>query len=297
MLKLERVSKSYGALRAVDGASFDVPEGEVTVLAGADGAGKSTLLRMLVGLVRPDEGRILLDGRETEGGGARVASVAGYMPERFSLYLDLSVEENLNFFADVHGVGRKRREEMKRRLLERTGMEPFRRRRAGALSGGMKQKLALSAMLLASPRLLLLDEPTTGVDPLSRIEFYDIIRELKAEGRTVLMATPYLAEAEKGDRVVFLKQGRVILEETIARLRKNFPARVFRVLPRENVFEALRRVEERGKEEGRRIHLHGRYLRVMVGEGEDPARLVPALSVEEEKPTLEDMYLFYERRA
>ena len=175
-------------------------------------------------------------------------------------------------------------------------MLPFLSRRAGALSGGMKQKLALSAMLLASPRLLVLDEPTTGVDPLSRIEFYDIIRELKDEGRTVLMSTPYLAEAEKGDRVVFLKKGRVILQESIARLKKTFPVRVFRILPRDGVFEALRRVEERGGEEGRHTHLHGRYLRVLVAGGEDPSRLVPALRVEEEKPTLEDIYLYYERR-
>lgn len=297
MLKLESVSKSYGGLRAVDGAGFDVPGGEVTVLAGAAGAGKSTLLRMIVGLGRPDEGRILLDGRDSTEPHGGAASTMGYMPERFSLYLDLSVEENLNFFADVHGVPRARREGMKRRLLERTGMLPFRRRRAGALSGGMKQKLALSALLLASPRLLLLDEPTTGVDPLSRIEFYDIIRELKAEGRTVLMATPYLAEAEKGDRVVFLKKGRVILQESIARLKKTFPARVFRILPREGVFDALRRVEERDGEAGRRVHLHGRYLRLLSEGGEDPGRLVPAISVEEEKPTLEDMYIYYERRA
>jgi ABC-2 type transport system ATP-binding protein len=297
MLRLESVSKSYGGLLAVDGATFDVPGGEVTVLAGADGAGKSTLLRMIVGLARPDEGRIILEGRDAAGATGDGFSMTGFMPERFSLYLDLSVEENLNFFADVHGVPRPRREDVKRRLLERTGMLPFRRRRAGALSGGMKQKLALSAMLLASPRLLLLDEPTTGVDPLSRIEFYDIIRELKAEGRTVLMATPYLAEAEKGDRVVFLKRGRVILQESIVRLKKAFPARVFRILPREGVFDALRRAEERDGEAGRRVHLHGRTLRLLAEKGEDPGRFVPALSIEEETPTLEDMYIYYERRA
>jgi ABC-2 type transport system ATP-binding protein len=296
MIGLERVSKSYDGLRALDEVSFEVPERTVTVLAGADGAGKSTLLRIIVGLVGRDSGRLTLEGREVGDDFRRITGLAGFMPERFSLYTDLTVEENLNFFADIHGVPRPRREEMKRRLLERTGMQAFRRRRAGALSGGMKQKLALSAMLLASPRLLLLDEPTTGVDPLSRIEFYDIIRELRDEGRTVLMATPYLAEAEKGDFVVFLKKGRVLLRDSIARLKRNFPARIFRILPRGNVFEALRRLQE-SEGAGRNVYLRGGTLRLMQAGGQDPGRLVPALSIDEEKPTLEDMYIYYERQA
>jgi ABC-2 type transport system ATP-binding protein len=296
MIGLERVSKSYDGLRALDEVSFEVPERTVTVLAGADGAGKSTLLRIIVGLVGRDSGRLTLEGREVGDDFRRITGLAGFMPERFSLYTDLTVEENLNFFADIHGVPRPRREEMKRRLLERTGMQAFRRRRAGALSGGMKQKLALSAMLLASPRLLLLDEPTTGVDPLSRIEFYDIIRELRDEGRTVLMATPYLAEAEKGDFVVFLKKGRVLLRDSIARLKRNFPARIFRILPRGNVFEALRRLQE-SEGAGRNVYLRGGTLRLMQAGGQDPGQLVPALSIEEEKPTLEDMYIYYERQA
>jgi len=296
MIGLERVSKSYDGLRALDEVSFEIPERTVTVLAGADGAGKSTLLRIIVGLVGRDSGRLTLEGREVGDDFRRITGLAGFMPERFSLYTDLTVEENLNFFADIHGVPRQRREEMKRRLLERTGMQAFCRRRAGALSGGMKQKLALSAMLLASPRLLLLDEPTTGVDPLSRIEFYDIIRELRDEGRTVLMATPYLAEAEKGDFVVFLKKGRVLLRDSIARLKRNFPARIYRILPRGNVFEALRQLQE-SEGPGRNVYLRGGTLRLMQAGGEDPGRLVPALSIEEEKPTLEDMYIYYERQA
>jgi len=296
MVGLEHVSKSYAGLRALDDVTLDVPPRAVTVLAGADGAGKSTLLRIVVGLVGKDSGRITLEGREVGHDFGRLTALAGFMPERFSLYTDLTVEENLNFFAAIHGVPRRRREEMKSKLLERTGMQPFRRRRAGALSGGMKQKLALSAMLLASPRLLLLDEPTTGVDPLSRIEFYDIIRELRDEGRTILMATPYLADAEKGDFVVFLKKGRVLLQDSIARLKRTFPARIFRILPRGNVFEALSRLQER-EEVGRNVYLQGRTLRLMHTGDEDPSRLVTALSITEEKPTLEDMYIYYERQA
>ena len=296
MVGLEHVSKSYAGLRALDDVTLDVPPRAVTVLAGADGAGKSTLLRIVVGLVGKDSGRITLEGREVGHDFGRLTALAGFMPERFSLYTDLTVEENLNFFAAIHGVPRRRREEMKSKLLERTGMQPFRRRRAGALSGGMKQKLALSAMLLASPRLLLLDEPTTGVDPLSRIEFYDIIRELRDEGRTILMATPYLADAEKGDFVVFLKKGRVLLQDSIARLKRTFPARIFRILPRGTVFEALSRLQER-EEVGRNVYLQGRTLRLMHTGDEDPSRLVTALSITEEKPTLEDMYIYYERQA
>ncbi len=296
MVGLEHISKSYAGLRALEDVTLDVPPRSVTVLAGADGAGKSTLLRIVVGLVSQDSGRVTLDGRDIGDEPSRMTKAAGFMPERFSLYADLTVEENLNFFADIHGVPRRRREEMKKKLLERTGMLPFRRRRAGALSGGMKQKLALSAMLLASPRLLLLDEPTTGVDPLSRIEFYDIIRELRDEGRTILMATPYLAEAEKGDSIVFLKKGRVLLQDSIARLKRTFPARIFRILPRGNVFEALRRLEERGGA-GRNAYLHGRTLRLMLTGGEEPSRLVEAVSIAEEKPTLEDIYIYYERQA
>ena len=296
MIGLERVSKSYAGLRALDDVTLDVPPRAVTVLAGADGAGKSTLLRIVVGLVGRDSGRITLEGREVGDDFGRLTALAGFMPERFSLYADLTVEENLNFFAAIHGVPRRRREEMKSKLLERTGMQPFRRRRAGALSGGMKQKLALSAMLLASPRLLLLDEPTTGVDPLSRIEFYDIIRELRDEGRTILMATPYLADAEKGDFVVFLKKGRVLLQDSIARLKRTFPARIFRILPRGNVFEALGRLQEQ-EGVGRNVYLQGRTLRLMQTGDEDPSRLVSALSITEEKPTLEDMYIYYERQA
>jgi ABC-2 type transport system ATP-binding protein len=296
MVALERISKSYAGLRALEDVSLEVPPRSVTVLAGADGAGKSTLLRIVVGLVGRDSGRIFLEGREVGHDFRRLTALAGFMPERFSLYTDLTVEENLNFFAAIHGVPRRRREEMKNNLLERTGMLPFRRRRAGALSGGMKQKLALSAMLLASPRLLLLDEPTTGVDPLSRIEFYDIIRELRAEGRTILMATPYLADAEKGDFVIFLKKGRILLQDSIARLKRTFPARIFRILPRGNVFEALSRLQ---KQEGigRNVYLQGRMLRWMHTGGRDPAELVSALSITEEKPTLEDIYIYHERQA
>lgn len=294
MIRLERLTKTFGGLRAVDEVSFRVPAGSITVLVGADGAGKSTLFKMLVGLVKRDAGKIFLGDKDVGSDLSCLTSITGYMPERFSLYLDLSVEENLNFFADIHGVPRPRREALKSKLLETTGMSPFRRRRAGALSGGMKQKLALSAILLASPDLILLDEPTTGVDPLSRIEFFRIIQGLKAEGKTILMATPYLAEAEKGDFIVFLKKGRVLTSDSIARLKKTFPARVFRLEPRLPVFEAWKRLPD---EEGIRqnVYMQGASLRCLELPGRDIRRLIPHTKAEEEPPTLEDIYIYYER--
>ncbi|MCU0276173.1 MAG: ABC transporter ATP-binding protein [Acidobacteria bacterium] len=295
MVRLEHVSKSFAAVRAVDDVSLDIKKAAITILTGADGAGKSTLFRMLVGLVKKDRGAILLNGEEIGDDYSRITSICGYMPERFSLYTDLSVEENMDFFAAIQQVPPARRRELKQRLLARTGMEPFRRRRAGDLSGGMKQKLALSTILLSSPELIILDEPTTGVDPLSRIEFFAIIEALKNEGKTIVMSTPYLAEAEKGDYVVFVKNGRVMLQDALASLRDSFPARLFRILPRGNVFEAMRAAAAiPGLESS--AYMRGKFIQYLQTGSENLGRLIPHLEMIEEKPGLEDMYIYYERR-
>ncbi|HOW45395.1 MAG TPA: ABC transporter ATP-binding protein [Candidatus Aminicenantes bacterium] len=295
MVRLERVGKSFGDIRAVDDVSLDIPRGAITVLTGADGAGKSTLFKMLVGLVKKDTGRILLNGEEIGDDYARVTSVCGYMPERFSLYTDLSVEENMDFFAAVQQVPAARREELKTRLLERTGMAPFRRRRAGALSGGMKQKLALSTILLSSPQLIILDEPTTGVDPLSRIEFFAIIESLRREGRTIVMSTPYLDEAEKGDWIVLIRAGRILRQSSLADLRRTFPARLFRILPQGNVFAAMRDAASiPGLAEA--AYMRGKFIKYLQTGSENLGSRIPHRQMVEEAPTLEDMYIYYERR-
>lgn len=294
MVRLEHVSKSFGPIRAVDDVSLDIPRGAITILAGADGAGKSTLFKMLVGLAKKDAGAILLNGKEIGDDYSRVTSICGYMPERFSLYTDLSVEENMDFFAAVQQVPARRRQELKERLLQRTGMEPFRRRRAGALSGGMKQKLALSSILLSSPQLIILDEPTTGVDPLSRIEFFAIIEELKKEGKTIVMSTPYLDEAEKGDHIVFVRSGRVMRQDSLAGLRDSFPARLFRILPAGNIFEAMQEIAV-DPDLASRAHLRGRYIRCLQTGPGDLGGKIPHREMIEERPTLEDMYIYYER--
>jgi ABC-2 type transport system ATP-binding protein len=294
MIEIRNVSKSFGDIDAVRSVSLRIPRGQTTIITGADGAGKSTIFKMLVGLIRKDSGDILLKGESIRDNYSKITAVTGYMPERFSLYQDLSVEENLNFFSDIHQVPFKMREERKHRMLEKTGMLPFKSRRAGALSGGMKQKLALSCILLSAPEFIILDEPTTGVDPLSRIEFFHIIDELKEEGKTIVISTPYLDEAEQGDHIVFLKNGRVLLEDAIQHMREHFPARLYRILPKGNIFEIM---EELRMNEAVRnsVYIRGKNIKLMQQRGDDFAHFIPHLKIEEERPKLEDMYLYYER--
>ncbi len=298
MIELKNISKRFGDIRAVTDVSFNIAPGRTTIVAGADGAGKSTIFKMLVGLVRKDSGDILLKGESIGSRYEKITSITGYMPERFSLYQDLSVEENLNFFSDIHRVPHKKREERKQQLLETTGMLPFKKRRAGALSGGMKQKLSLSCILLSAPQFIILDEPTTGVDPLSRIEFFNIIEQLKEEGKTIIISTPYLDEAEQGDDIVFLKDGRAILADAIENLRRNFPARLYNILPKGNIFQLLEelKADERLRDN---VYIRGKYIKFLEPEGAGPELLaaIPNRGVAEEKPKLEDMYIYYERKA
>ncbi len=294
MLRLEEISCSFGSVQAVDHVSFPIRHERITILAGADGAGKSTIFRILAGLEHHDGGCIFLDGRQVEPGSRVLRNRLGYMPERFSLYPDLSVEENMNFFADIHRVPRKRRESLKDRLLNQTGMADFRTRRACALSGGMKQKLALSTILLSSPDLILLDEPTTGVDPLSRLEFFAIIQELKAEGKTIVMATPYLDEAEKGDCVVMLRAGRVLHQQGIADLKRDFPARLLQARPEGNIIAAFRKLQQDATLGGR-AYLKGPAIRILLERDEPLPGAIAAMPHETIEPSLEDIFIFYDR--
>lgn len=296
MISVQNLSRSFGPIRAVKDVSFSLEQGAITILAGADGAGKSTILKMILGLVKKDGGEIYLSGKPVGKNFDLITGITGYMPEKFSLYSDLSVEENLNFYADIHQVPHSRREEMKSRLLEKTGMLPFKKRRAGALSGGMKQKLSLSSILLAFPQILILDEPTTGVDPLSRIEFFNIIKELKQEGKTIVMATPYLDEAEKGDEIIFIKDGGVLRKGAIASLKRDFPYRLYRIRPEGNILEVMKTLQA-DPEIRNDIYVRGRYIKYLEKE-EKRSSLgrIPALEIWEETPTLEDIYLYYERK-
>jgi ABC-2 type transport system ATP-binding protein len=210
--------KSYNDTRAVDDLSLAVNHGEMVGLIGPDGAGKTTTMRILCGLLKPDKGRCLVGGADVTRETYKVRSIIGYMPQRFSLYPDLTVFENLRFFADLFSVPKSERGKRIDRLLVFSKLGPFSKRKAMHLSGGMKQKLALSCTLVHTPKILLLDEPTTGVDPVSRREFWQILKELLAEGVTILVTTPYMDEAEQCDRVALIHQGKKLAEDVPGRI-------------------------------------------------------------------------------
>ena len=207
-IRLARVTKRYGSVVALDGASFSVHRGEMFGLIGPDGAGKTTAIRIACGLLNADGGEVSVFGRDPRREHRAVTGAIGYLSQRFSLYGDLTIDENIAFFAEIHGV--RRYHEARNRLLSMTQLTPFRSRRADRLSGGMKQKLALACTLVHEPQLLLLDEPTTGVDPVSRREFWKLLSEFLSAGLTIVMATPYLDEAERCARVALLHEGRVL---------------------------------------------------------------------------------------
>ncbi len=211
-IQAEHISRSYGTVQAVKDVSFAVRQGEIFGLIGPDGAGKTTLFRILTSLLLPDSGQATVDGLDVVKDYKALRQRIGYMPGRFSLYQDLSVEENLGFFANVFGVHIRDNYELIRDIYVQ--LEPFKDRRAGALSGGMKQKLALCCALIHRPRVLFLDEPGTGVDPVSRKEFWDMLRRLRESGITILVSTPYMDEAELCDRVALIQKGGIMAIDT-----------------------------------------------------------------------------------
>jgi drug efflux transport system ATP-binding protein len=226
-IRLDRVTKRYGTVTALDALMLDVRRGEMFGLIGPDGAGKTTTIRLMGGLLRPDSGRIEVLGRDPVTEHRAITGAVGYLSQRFSLYGDLTVDENVAFFAEIHGV--RGYQAARDRLLEMTQLTPFRRRRADRLSGGMKQKLALACTLVHEPDVLLLDEPTTGVDPVSRREFWKLLSEFLARGLTIVMATPYLDEAERCARVVLLHEGRRLALDEPSRLQQGLGGRLLEV--------------------------------------------------------------------
>ncbi|MBN1129581.1 MAG: ABC transporter ATP-binding protein, partial [Chitinispirillaceae bacterium] len=221
--------KKFGDVASLRGVSLAVSEGSLAGLIGADGAGKTTLLRILVTLVAADKGSASVLGHDTVTAMRAIRSGIGYMPQRFSLYQDLSVRENLQFFADVFGIPPAKLDGRMKTLLAFSRLDGFKNRRAGHLSGGMKQKLALSCALIHTPRLLILDEPTTGVDPVSRREFWDILFDLKRQGITILLSTPYMDEATLCDTLFLLHQGRVMRSGTPDDLIAGYPYVLYKV--------------------------------------------------------------------
>jgi ABC-2 type transport system ATP-binding protein len=211
-LKIEKLHKDYDSIKAVNGIDLSVNIGEMFGLVGPDGAGKTTTIRILCGLLKPDSGNVEILGSELKKNKKEIQNQIGYLSQKFSLYGDLSVDENIEFFADIHNV--KGFEKRRNELLAFTRLTPFRDRLAEKLSGGMKQKLALACSLIHKPRILFLDEPTTGVDPVSRRDFWKILSDLQKEGITILMTTPYLDEAERCNRVALMNDGKIIAVDT-----------------------------------------------------------------------------------
>ena len=216
-VEFARVSKAYGSLRALDDVSFTVARGEMFGVIGPDGAGKTTAIRLVCGLLHADAGEVRVLDQDPVRAHRAMTRRVGYLSQRFTLYGDLSIDENVAFFAEIHGV----RQYARRRdqLLDMTQLTPFRGRRADRLSGGMKQKLALACTLVHEPELILLDEPTTGVDPVSRREFWKLLAEFLETGVTIVMSTPYLDEAERCSRVALVHEGRSLALDTPGRLR------------------------------------------------------------------------------
>jgi ABC-2 type transport system ATP-binding protein len=220
IIQTSNLTRRFGAVTAVDGLSLTMERGEIFGLVGPDGAGKTTILRMLAAIMDPSEGCATVAGFDTAKQAESIKRRIGYMAQQFNLYGDLSVQENLDFYADVFGVRGQKRRERTERLLRFARLTDFTERRAANLSGGMKKKLALACALIHQPEILFLDEPTTGVDPISRREFWDILSELHIDGVSILVSTPYMDEAERCSRVAMMYQGRLVVCDTPDRIKR-----------------------------------------------------------------------------
>jgi ABC-2 type transport system ATP-binding protein len=298
---LDRVTKKYGDVVAVRELNLSIERGEMFGLIGPDGAGKTTTIRLMCGLLKVTAGTVRVLGRDPVRDHARVTQSIGYLSQRFSLYGDLSVDENIAFFAEIHGLRMSDGaiEARRTRLLDLTQLAPFRDRLADQLSGGMKQKLALACTLVHEPQVILLDEPTTGVDPVSRREFWKLLSEFLSQGITILMATPYLDEAERCARVALLHEGRLLALDSPAALRASLKGDVVEVIAGDRdranqVLEKLPGVVD--------VQLFGERAHVRIDPGSplrDPDRLAAALkqagiepeSVRRVPTSLEDVFI------
>ena len=222
---VENISKSYKNVAAVKDISFEVKPGELYGLIGPDGAGKTTLFRILTTLLVADKGQAKVAGYDVVQDYKNIRHSVGYMPGRFSLYQDLTIEENLNFFATIFGTSIEENYDLIKDVYEQ--IEPFKNRRAGKLSGGMKQKLALSCALIHKPKVLFLDEPTTGVDPVSRKEFWEMLKRLQQKDITILVSTPYMDEAALCDRIALIQEGKILEIDSPEAIVKKFPKKIY----------------------------------------------------------------------
>lgn len=291
-IEVHNLSKSYGKVQALDSVSFSVERGELFGLIGPDGAGKTTLFRLLATLLNPDSGSATVDGYDTTKEYLAIRSRVGYMPGRFSLYPDLSVEENLNFFAALFGVRVEESYDLIAPIYKQ--IEPFRKRRAGKLSGGMKQKLALSCALIHRPSVLFLDEPTTGVDAVSRSEFWDMLAGLKERGITILVSTPYMDEASRCDRIALCNEGRILGIDTPEGIVQGFDRPLYGIRAT-NMFALLERARQ--AEGVVDCYPFGEMHHLVVADSFDTADFkawlndIEGMEIVSVAPTIEDMFI------
>lgn len=291
-IEIDKLSKRFGDVQALDAVSFSVAKGELFGLIGPDGAGKTTLFRLLATLLTPDSGSARVDGFDIVKDYLSIRSQVGYMPGRFSLYPDLTVEENLHFFAALFGVTVEESYELVAPIYRQ--IEPFRTRRAGKLSGGMKQKLALSCALIHRPSILFLDEPTTGVDAVSRSEFWDMLSSLKRKGITLLVSTPYMDEASRCDRIALCNQGRILGIDTPEGFVRRFDAPLYAVRAA-NMYTLLS--EARRIEGVEACYPFGEVHHLVAGKGFDAVRFterlkgMEGLHIKPTPPSIEDVFI------
>ncbi|HOJ38274.1 MAG TPA: ABC transporter ATP-binding protein [Ignavibacteriales bacterium] len=226
-VEVKNITKSYGKVIALQNINFTVKENEIFGLIGPDGAGKTTLIRIITTLVLPDSGEASLFEYNVVKDYKNIRKIVGYMPQRFSLYYDLTVEENLKFYAEIFGTSIKENYHLVEPIYKQ--IEPFKDRKAGQLSGGMKQKLALSCALIHKPKILFLDEPTTGVDAVSRVEFWEMLKKYQNEGITILVSTPYMDEAAQCDRIAFVKDGNILRISNSDEIINDYPFNIFEI--------------------------------------------------------------------
>ncbi|UKJ06599.1 ABC transporter ATP-binding protein [Solitalea lacus] len=298
MVTLQCLTKTYnkGSVLAVDGVSFTVNPGELFGLIGPDGAGKTSIFRMLTTLLLPDSGSATVDGFEIVKDYKSIRNRVGYMPGRFSLYQDLSVEENLNFFATIFGTTIEENYELIKDIYIQ--LEPFKTRRAGKLSGGMKQKLALCCALIHKPTLLFLDEPTTGVDAVSRKEFWEMLKRLKTQGITILVSTPYMDEANLCDRIALIQSGKILSIDTPQNIVKAYKGNLF-AIKSDSMFHLLTHLRNYDHTEA--CFAFGEYIHISFKDGIiDPKPAVldylrnyghTEIDIKLIKPTIEDCFI------
>jgi ABC-2 type transport system ATP-binding protein len=302
VIETENLTRRFKNVTAVDGLNLAVQRGEIYGLVGPDGAGKTTTIRMLCAIMDPTEGQARVAGFDTVAGAEQIKRRIGYMAQRFNLYGDLSVVENLDFFADVFQVRGRERKERKERLLHFARLTEFRKRRAAHLSGGMQKKLALACTLIHQPEIIFLDEPTTGVDPVSRREFWDILTELHLQGITIFVSTPYMDEAERCSRVGLMYQGQIIVCDVPERIKGMVTGELLELRPSD-----LRRAEPlvAGLEGVTEVQTYGDLLHVFVdsvARRQEPllaalqAAEIEAISLRQTRPRMEEAFISLVRR-